>query len=612
MTNSKIEPGTIVRHASFGVGRVTARDNSGGITVDFRTGDSRQMSASVAANLMVLPHNGLEALIWNGPEKVRSWVNGAPLKLLSATLIDTGNTAKNSVIKEKFEGIILENNVKWLPWWERVRTAADGSIHFKTVKNKRNAITGITLAPGVDIDDVPEEPLPEKPKAIRFPPKKSASKREWKNWFLSETEEPAPGRWPNSKVFSDLGKWSAMEVERTLVRTIQAAREFLASGSTPKKAGTAWLNAMSQVSLTWREFMDPDCSNDLAVQTGELLPRLAKTSEDMDGSALISGALAGQPDQWRIGFMAGIWSSFQDSSETVRDLLRAAHWQLGRRKQAALIEEVAMAALGAVGSAYQIAQLDNLLGVLPDDERIRVMHSLILRSEAGDVSKERVMDYVVESRHAAKSNDQNVRLCLLVLSALLIADGPNQVVDQASTELTNVLASPERDKTSTHALFQKIRVLNEKRLNEVLSCERRKYEDLSKRVRLEKERLHRQAADFSAQMASGREESRLEVRQDMLLALGDILQRAYRPGRSSKDRLQDVIATLPTALQAGGAEALGTVGETVRYDPRLHHSTVVIPRGTQVLLSAPGVVVRGRTLGDRVILKASVIHESEV
>ncbi len=127
------------------------------------------------------------------------------------------------------------------------------------------------------------------------------------------------------------------------------------------------------------------------------------------------------------------------------------------------------------------------------------------------------------------------------------------------------------------------------------------------RERREQERLRERVLALSAQMASGREESRLEVRQGMLLAAGDTLQRAYLQGKSTEDRLKIVITTLPKVLQEGEAETLGTVGATVKYDPKLHHSPEVIPSGVKVRLAAPGVVV-----GERVILKASVSTESEV
>ena len=112
---------------------------------------------------------------------------------------------------------------------------------------------------------------------------------------------------------------------------------------------------------------------------------------------------------------------------------------------------------------------------------------------------------------------------------------------------------------------------------------------------------------YEALMKSGRKESRLEVRQGMLRAVGDSLQRAYIQGTSAEDRLDNVIASLPNVLQEGGAEILGTVGATVKYDSRLHHSPKAIPSGAKVRLAAPGVIV-----GERVILKASVSNETEV
>ena len=57
---------------------------------------------------------------------------------------------------------------------------------------------------------------------------------------------------------------------------------------------------------------------------------------------------------------------------------------------------------------------------------------------------------------------------------------------------------------------------------------------------------------------------------------------------------------------------LGTAGDVVPYDPKFHHSPDSISRGTPVRLSAPGVIVRGGSLGDRVILKANVTHQMEV
>ena len=128
-----------------------------------------------------------------------------------------------------------------------------------------------------------------------------------------------------------------------------------------------------------------------------------------------------------------------------------------------------------------------------------------------------------------------------------------------------------------------------------------------KRERDEREKLRRQIQALDAQMSSGRKESRLEIRQGMLLAVGDALQRAYAQDKKAEDRLGVVITTLPKVLYEGGAETLGTVGETVKYNPKFHHSPESIPSGIKVRLTAPGVVA-----GERVILKAKVSTEAGV
>lgn len=129
------------------------------------------------------------------------------------------------------------------------------------------------------------------------------------------------------------------------------------------------------------------------------------------------------------------------------------------------------------------------------------------------------------------------------------------------------------------------------------------YAEAMKREQLLQDKIKK----LDAQMSSGRKESRLEIRQGMLLAVGDVLQRAYAQDIKAEDLLGVVITTLPKVLHEGDAKTLGMVGETVKYDPKFHHTPESIPRETKVRLTAPGVVV-----GERVILKASVSTEVEV
>lgn len=127
----------------------------------------------------------------------------------------------------------------------------------------------------------------------------------------------------------------------------------------------------------------------------------------------------------------------------------------------------------------------------------------------------------------------------------------------------------------------------------------------------EEERLYNRINTLIADKAALREESRLEIRKEMLLRVGDIIQRGYQTGKTPEARLDELMEILPYALRDGGAQPLGTVGEIVQYDPRLHHSPEKIAIGGPVRLTAPGVVVIGGSFGDKIILKANVTKESE-
>ena len=127
----------------------------------------------------------------------------------------------------------------------------------------------------------------------------------------------------------------------------------------------------------------------------------------------------------------------------------------------------------------------------------------------------------------------------------------------------------------------------------------------------EEERLYNRINTLIADKAALREESRLEIRQEMLLRVGDIIQRGYQAGKTPEARLNELMEILPYALRDGGAQPLGNAGEVVPYDPRLHHSPEKIAIGSPVRLTAPGVVVIGGSFGDKIILKANVARESE-
>ena len=130
-------------------------------------------------------------------------------------------------------------------------------------------------------------------------------------------------------------------------------------------------------------------------------------------------------------------------------------------------------------------------------------------------------------------------------------------------------------------------------------------------LKSQEERFNYQIKSLWDSIDSRMEQSRLAVRKDMLLRIGDILQRAYHPTNDPETKLNQVITHLPLALRDGGAELLGEVGETTAFDPTRHHPSREIASGSLVRLTAPGVIITGGEFGELVILKANVTPIAE-
>ena len=143
------------------------------------------------------------------------------------------------------------------------------------------------------------------------------------------------------------------------------------------------------------------------------------------------------------------------------------------------------------------------------------------------------------------------------------------------------------------ALFQDTRAcIAEERARIVgeLESQLRAHAAKLERERREQERLRQQVRDLDAELRAKREASKLEIRRDMLLAVGEVLQWVTRYEGSVDKLAEGVEAGLRIALRAGEADLLDTA-----------------PEG-KVL--APGVVVRDETHGDLVLLKALVKNEA--
>ena len=563
---------------------------------------------------MTLQTSELAAVLSNPDTKQpvpnEAWANEAPLRLVAWALDSVGRTAKTSEIREKLEGRLV-HDPKWKDWWKRVRPALIESHQFAV--RKKNTITL-----DAKVADVPAQPWDSLPVPVnsssRGPKKKAAKAADWQKWFEASGSEPAPGPRPTKAAFSALGKRSSKNIGLALDRAVWGAREYLESGSATPQPSTAWLELVSRAFIRFRDLNGPDPAHAVALDVGGLLTRLAAvTGYNGNSVALLlsAGDLPGEPHPWQRQFVEGMWPRFQQSSGGASQWLDGSFGRDRRSGRAAMARHLVVAALSSKDPTRLHPELDRILDRLFLDERLRIIQDLMVRSAAGEAPKEATLSYVVHSRHVSALTDSAQRLDLLVMASILLSDGSAAATGQASLEIGKALvdSSPERNGPVWSGLFSESR----QRLADMqaqhaqdLERQRRSYEPQLEDGRQEKERLSRRVEGLRAQIAEGRELSKMDILEDILMVTAEVLQTLHQQKESPETLLRNVKASLSLALGAGGAEEIGKIGETVLYNPRLHQSEEIIAAGAPVRVCSTGALVRGKLTGDRILFKARV------
>ena len=358
------------------------------------------------------------------PESIERWATEAPLRLVAWALGSKLSKGSSKNIREKLEGR-LGQDTKWKTWWDRVLPAVKDSRDFFNYQNPNS----ITLRTGVlEVPAKPWDSLPPVAKA-KVPKKESPKAADWRKWFLSEVAEPSPGLRPTKPAFNAVGKLPAKNLTLALDRSIWGAREFLRSDSVTPQPAAAWLELVSRAFTRFRDLNGPDAALALALDVGELLTSLAAvTGYSWDSVELLlsAGALPGEPHPWQRQFVAGMWPCFQQSGGSASQWL-ASQWLDGslghdrRSGRAAMARQLVAAALSSKDPTRLHSELDRILDRLFMDERLQLIHDLMVRSAAGEAPKEATLAYVVHSRH-------RVRADRLSKASGFVSDGVHPVV----------------------------------------------------------------------------------------------------------------------------------------------------------------------------------------
>ena len=603
MSDSRIQPGVLVRDNNARVGKVVgnpfSREIDGNpvevVAVDY-WGEEQRRPTSL---LTLLGPDSPESLLWNRPEQLIPWTEEAPLKLLALALSVSGGKGKAADIRERLSGRVMEEG-QWDNWWKKQsRSLSALPDYFESVKapkgNDYRLLTSVEAVPSDWIAPAKSKPVPMKV---------------WREWLHFGAPGEIPGRYPTKPVAEALAKWDdAATIADVLIRLEVSVEALLSKGDVTATEAEGWLTAIAHAAIRRREIGGADPRGYDAARAGELLARLTRIAGDKTPQALVleAGALDGATDAWRRGFIAGLWETFE--GDDAREMYRKSSAVLGRQARTDLVKAIALAAFDPGYTARRNSELDRLLDTLPEEQRTQLLQEIITSATPGQ--KDGVLDYIANSRHT--------HLGPRLMATLTLADQESELLEQTSEELANALkvnADPANFAFSVSTPTVTVLRSTQRRLEELigekeaeLSEVKVSHENQLQQEHQEQDRLRQQVQALDAELDAQREESRLEIRQDMLLAVGEVLQSVYR--RDSAGELTgNVEAGLTLALRAGGAELLETLGEMVKYNPQRHQAEGDLPESAIVKVLAPGVIVRGGVHGDRVLLKAHVKHEA--
>ena len=555
------------------------------------------------------PEEGLIASLDSHRDEVLSWVEQGPLRLVGAVLADLQGSGKAGDLQHKLESQVLGNaGVKWNSWWKKVQPSIKESEYFRI--DKPNTYS---LGPGVRVEDIPVKPL-----IVKARPKEQRGARPtWNQWFKSKPwplpdKEAAPAARPPAKLIVDIGTCDVETSERLVPRTMACVEEFLARPLITSQAAQKLLELLLASSSRYDELRRTEADAETARQRAETLLRLLHTLQrDSSQHLLVESVklVTGNPG-WLKVLAAGIWDAYPNNSAAIRTLLQYMAGQLRGPERNALWQAIVLAAFSTSRFSGCTADLDVILSFLGGPERCEIVKSLILRASLAEVPQSEVVSFVSTSCYGLKTTNELDKLDMTAITALLLSEGrPNLKADlEESYRVALESPQPEGENSVISSLLkasrERIRAATEEGLKE-----------------LEQERIlrHSQVADVEnrlqglrTQIAENREESRLDIRRDMLEAIIATLQGLQEKEDSPEDLLWNVEGNLKLALQAGGAEFFGRAGQVVEYDPRLHEGTQETPRGALVTVNSPGALVPGKLTGDFVLLKAQVNAPAEV
>ena len=554
------------------------------------------------------------------PAAAGEWPNpyDAPLKVVALALRSLRGRGKASEIKRAVMSNTALTEQEYKAWWDGIPTVLRAAPDFK----EQNGTYSLLGSP----DSVPAAPLPPKPKKAKAPAKpkpKPGTAKEWEAWLSAKADAPPPADFPHSAFIKGIAAKPKKFPEHALHRVVYGANDALADDKVDRP--DAWLNMLMAVAQRWnKEFSNTRTEAPSGAAAASFYLRRAipagKGRQDLKRDAIREFvALLTDDGSVKRALTAEVWSLLQQGSEDVDELRQEFAQALDRNGQADFWHEIIAAGLNAGNSDRLIAAILGALKRRDDAGYRQVLHLLLLKAARGEIAdRDALLECLREDSPFWVSgllmlNSDNERSLMQGaeriysgvayggdLNAMESWDDENAVKAEANDSKPSSPEDAFRELTK-HVGNQ---IDAQKRRNRVAFLDR--LDEQKDNHQQELILRDRQFANYRDDVRRQREESRFEIRKDMLLVVGETLRSLISDDAEDSARLRDALSGLKLTLRTGGGELIGDVGETVAYNPAYHQPNTPMAQGTPAQVDVPGMLVRSGLAGEQVLFMAKV------
>jgi len=462
---------------------------------------------------------------------------------------------------------------------------------------------------------IPEE-MPDIPKKDTKKAKKSSSKmasiKDWISWLFGDVDTAPPANAIPQAVSEILEVLPVEMVEKVGQRLVNGLGIVLQAKRAPSENMIrAWIFNIEQLSNRLIETPSSTSVQEILTALLRLISSFfgkPKHKRVEDKLVLMVSGLAQKDRSTMKGIADRISVSLETGAKEVLQTFRQICDKLPDSDRKLLIGKV----------TFRLFQHDNpeqqnlLLKAMNEEDRDYLFERLSLLSAEGQISVRCLTDAILNEWQERQKRSDNPSIQSLLVSAILLG-GSGSSLMEIVTEQFRASIRKQGNTERNPIIDQILRITREEISQAKQDVEQRLRKDiasLNEQLTEEKrgrERTKRAVGDLQTQLAKNREEAILEIRRDMLLVIGELMQLTTERKDKPAEIIPDIEAGLSLALNAGDAEIYGQVGQNVAYDTKLHLTEGTAEQGVSAVIVVPGVIVRGHQTDNIVLLKARVI-----